>query len=546
MNRSGWLHQRAAAPRDAFVRLLLGDGLRLDPADAVERRLGHGEEHRGTSSSTMIARIIADVGAGELGGARPSRLLLAEAGGRRAVPVVRLEQLALAGPHAARPRPARRGRGRARAACRARRAGRARRRRCRRARRPGAPPPPGTSRRRRAAAAGRSGRAAAGRARCGRRRATTSTSTSTASIGKASTSVGPCVAEELLVERGDVVSLDEQHAQLGVAAHALGGEHRLGERAPSARRRRRRCACSSATKTSGSPSPPTFCGRPSRGRDGSATRSVAVAVGALVGGDDVGDDPVAHDVGARQVHEGRGRRCRRGSRSRPTRPLRPPGTSTWVVSPVTTTLDPKPMRVRNIFICSGVVFWASSRMMKLAFSVRPRMNASGATSTVWRSSRRLRALGLDHVVERVVERAQVGVDLGHEVAGQEAEALAGLDRRAGEDDALHLLGLQRLHRHGDRQPALAGAGRAEPEGDDVAGGWRRRSASARSSSGARCGPWRRAGPRSASTSLGRSSARTMSIERRTGRRCRWAGPAGGAARAPRTAGRPARRRRRRS
>ena len=69
-------------------------------------------------------------------------------------------------------------------------------------------------------------------------------------------------------------------------------------------------------------------------------------------------------------------------------PLRPPGTSTWVVSPVTTTFEPKPMRVRNIFICSGVVFCASSRMMKLVFSVRPRMNASGATSTVPRSSRR--------------------------------------------------------------------------------------------------------------------------------------------------------------
>ena len=74
--------------------------------------------------------------------------------------------------------------------------------------------------------------------------------------------------------------------------------------------------------------------------------------------------------------------------SRPASPLRPPGTSTWVVSPVTTAFDPKPMRVRNIFICSGVVFWASSRMMKLPLSVRPRMNASGATSTVPRSSRR--------------------------------------------------------------------------------------------------------------------------------------------------------------
>ena len=70
------------------------------------------------------------------------------------------------------------------------------------------------------------------------------------------------------------------------------------------------------------------------------------------------------------------------TRSRPSKPLLPVGTSTCVTSPVTTTLELKPMRVRNIFICSGVVFCASSRMMKLLFSVRPRMNASGATSTV--------------------------------------------------------------------------------------------------------------------------------------------------------------------
>ena len=43
------------------------------------------------------------------------------------------------------------------------------------------------------------------------------------------------------------------------------------------------------------------------------------------------------------------------------------------MSPVITALLPKPMRVRNIFICSGVVFCASSRMMKEWFSVRPRM-----------------------------------------------------------------------------------------------------------------------------------------------------------------------------
>ena len=45
------------------------------------------------------------------------------------------------------------------------------------------------------------------------------------------------------------------------------------------------------------------------------------------------------------------------------------GRSTWVMSPVTAALDPNPRRVRNIFICSGVVFCASSRMMNESLSV---------------------------------------------------------------------------------------------------------------------------------------------------------------------------------
>ena len=36
--------------------------------------------------------------------------------------------------------------------------------------------------------------------------------------------------------------------------------------------------------------------------------------------------------------------------------------------------------MRNIFICSGVVFCASSRITNESLSVRPRMKASGATS----------------------------------------------------------------------------------------------------------------------------------------------------------------------
>jgi hypothetical protein len=49
-------------------------------------------------------------------------------------------------------------------------------------------------------------------------------------------------------------------------------------------------------------------------------------------------------------------------------------------------------------------------------------------------------LGRQHVVQRVVERPQVGIDLLAHVAGQEAQPLAGLDRRSRQHDALDLAG----------------------------------------------------------------------------------------------------------
>src|SRR5438445_13640465 len=52
-------------------------------------------------------------------------------------------------------------------------------------------------------------------------------------------------------------------------------------------------------------------------------------------------------------------------------------------------LELNPSRVRNIFICSEVAFWASSRITNESLSVRPRMNASGAISISPRSIRRL-------------------------------------------------------------------------------------------------------------------------------------------------------------
>ena len=134
-----------------------------------------------------------------------------------------------------------------------------------------------------------------------------------------------------------------------------------------------------------------------------------------------------------------------------------------------TAFEPKPMRVRNIFICSGLVFWASSRMMKLLLSVRPRMKAEGGDLDRAPVDQPLGALRPEQVVEGVVQRPQVGVDLGHQVAGEEAQPLARLDGRPGQDDPVDLVGLQRLHGQGHRQVGLAGAGGPDAEGDDVGG-----------------------------------------------------------------------------
>lgn len=43
------------------------------------------------------------------------------------------------------------------------------------------------------------------------------------------------------------------------------------------------------------------------------------------------------------------------------------------ISAVITILEPKPSLVRNIFICSLDVFWASSSIIKLSSRVRPRI-----------------------------------------------------------------------------------------------------------------------------------------------------------------------------
>jgi hypothetical protein len=70
-------------------------------------------------------------------------------------------------------------------------------------------------------------------------------------------------------------------------------------------------------------------------------------------------------------------------------------------------------------------------------------------------------------VEGVEQRPLVGIDLGHQISRQEAQALPGLDRRPRQDDPVDLVAGERRSGHRDRQERLARASRSDPEGDRV-------------------------------------------------------------------------------
>src|ERR687891_454405 len=75
------------------------------------------------------------------------------------------------------------------------------------------------------------------------------------------------------------------------------------------------------------------------------------------------------------------------------------------------------------------------------------------------------AVGVEHVVERVEQRTEVGVDLREHVPRKEAEALSRLDRGPREDDPAHLAVGERRDGQRHREVRLAGAGRSDAEGD---------------------------------------------------------------------------------
>ena len=126
------------------------------------------------------------------------------------------------------------------------------------------------------------------------------------------------------------------------------------------------------------------------------------------------------------------------------------------------------MRVRNIFICSGVVFCASSRMTKALFSVRPRMKASGAISMALRSNAFCTRSWPIRSHTGVVQRAQVGSTFCARSPGKSPGARrppppGGSARCAAPSCA------PAHPRRWPRQIGLAGARRANAEGDVVRG-----------------------------------------------------------------------------
>ena len=76
-------------------------------------------------------------------------------------------------------------------------------------------------------------------------------------------------------------------------------------------------------------------------------------------------------------------------------------------------------------------------------------------------------LRIHHLVDRVVQRSQIRVDLVGEGARQEPEPLSRLDRRSREDDAADLAALQGLHGLRHRQVGLARSRRSDAEHDRV-------------------------------------------------------------------------------
>ncbi len=141
----------------------------------------------------------------------------------------------------------------------------------------------------------------------------------------------------------------------------------------------------------------------------------------------------------------------------------PEGRSICVMSPVTTAREPNPILVRNIFICATLVFCASSSMTKESLSDRPRINANGATSMTFFSISRPTCSVTEHVVERVIHRPKIRIDLLRHISGKKPEALTSLHCRSNQHNSPNVLILQRINRTGYCQVGFTGTSRTNAE-----------------------------------------------------------------------------------
>ena len=84
--------------------------------------------------------------------------------------------------------------------------------------------------------------------------------------------------------------------------------------------------------------------------------------------------------------------------------------------------EPKPIRVRNIFICAGVVFCASSSMINALSSVRPLMYARWSHLNKAFSMLRWKLSAPNYLIKSIVQRSQIWVNLALRSPGRKAKA----------------------------------------------------------------------------------------------------------------------------
>ena len=175
----------------------------------------------------------------------------------------------------------------------------------------------------------------------------------------------------------------------------------------------------------------------------------------FIGADDFAHEIVADDVAFGECHMADASTPKAGRWLRRGRTSGPEAGRSCEGSPVTIMREPSPRRVRNIFICIEVAFCASSSRTQ---ALRQRAPAHEGERRDFNHAGLHPAL--DHarvheVMQPVVDRAQIGIDLFAHVAGQKAKALASFDGGARQDQALDHALFQQRHRMTDREPGLA-------------------------------------------------------------------------------------------